>query len=245
MTDFKYINVMAILVEAEVDAQLEQLAEARRQSLRPVEIITYAMNRLKPLYACSQNGYEHQLREARQQHSAMVTKAVRYAIVAVQRDPLRRFVPMALTASEREPNHSSKGKPGTTGLNAQSYGDLSGELSAEQYQQQYQQQILESLQNLLQKGQVRWQDLPVTVQQALKQASRTGRQTPEPISAEQILQNATESSTTEVRTSEPAPPKQEISWQSYKKRRASRTVTKQWSERWGSQGGAGKVRLQS
>lgn len=100
MSQYEYCNVMESLVEQEVSRQLSKLSSQMVSYLRPVEIVTYALNRLPALYACSERGFEQQIKRARQEQGPQIVQAVRWAIMAVQQDPLRKFVP--LKASEQE-----------------------------------------------------------------------------------------------------------------------------------------------
>jgi len=84
---------METLVEKEVSRQIGKLPPQVANYLRPVEIITYALNRLPALYACSERGLEQQLKKAQQEQGPQIVQAVRWAIMAVQQDPLRKFVP--------------------------------------------------------------------------------------------------------------------------------------------------------
>ena len=93
MPNYHYKNIMEILVEREVSRQLSKVPAQIAQYLRPVEIMTYALNRLTPLYACSERGLEAQLKRAKQDHGPEIVQAVRWAIAAVQQDPLRKFIP--------------------------------------------------------------------------------------------------------------------------------------------------------
>jgi hypothetical protein len=93
MSSYHYRNIMEILVEQEVNRQMNKLPSQIAQYMRPVEIMTYALNRLTPLYACSEKGLEEQLKKAKQEHGPQIVQSVRWAIAAVQRDPLRKFTP--------------------------------------------------------------------------------------------------------------------------------------------------------
>lgn len=88
------INVMEILVLKEVDRQLERLTPNQAQYIKPVEVATYALNRLPSLYASSQEGLKYQFKRAKQEYKSQITIAVRQGIAAVQRDPLRRSTPL-------------------------------------------------------------------------------------------------------------------------------------------------------
>jgi hypothetical protein len=65
-------------------------------------VATYALNRLPPLYASSVKGVEEQRRVAGRQYRSELTSAVRRAIAAVERDPLRSSEPIV---SEIEVNY--------------------------------------------------------------------------------------------------------------------------------------------
>ncbi|MEY2978416.1 MAG: late competence development ComFB family protein [Prochlorotrichaceae cyanobacterium] len=94
MSKYEYRNVMETLVEQEVSRQLSKLSAQMVNYLRPVEIVTYALNRLPALYACSERGVEQQIKRAKQEQGPQIVQAVRWAIMAVQQDPLRKFVPI-------------------------------------------------------------------------------------------------------------------------------------------------------
>jgi hypothetical protein len=53
-------------------------------------VVTYALNRLPPLYASSQEGIAHQTKAAKQNHQLAIQTAVQRAIAIVRRDPLRQ-----------------------------------------------------------------------------------------------------------------------------------------------------------
>ena len=94
MSPQQYRNIMELLVEQEVNRQLSKFSPQVAQYFRSVEIITYALNRLPSLYACSERGLEQQMKKAKQSHSQEITQAVRWAIMAIRQDPLRQFIPI-------------------------------------------------------------------------------------------------------------------------------------------------------
>ncbi len=87
-------NVMELLVTQEVERQRSQLSENLAKYIDPIEVATYALNRLPPLYACSQQGWQYQELQAQSQFQQQITIAVRQALVAVQRDPIKRSTPL-------------------------------------------------------------------------------------------------------------------------------------------------------
>ena len=90
----EYINVMELLVAEEVEQQLRRLPTRVLKYVKPIEVETYALNRLPPLYAASEKGWHSQYQKARHQLRKEICDAVRQAIAAVQVDPLRASRPL-------------------------------------------------------------------------------------------------------------------------------------------------------
>lgn len=91
-----YINVMELLVLQEVEHQLKKLPAKLSAHIKPMEVATFALNQLRPLYASNPKGVEYQRERALQDHGEQVVKAVRQGIAAVQRDMLRTSQPLNL-----------------------------------------------------------------------------------------------------------------------------------------------------
>ncbi|MGF1521093.1 MAG: late competence development ComFB family protein [Leptolyngbyaceae cyanobacterium] len=89
-----YINVMESLVAQEIGQQLQHLPTRVRHYIKVEEVVTYALNRLPPLYASSERGWEHQRQLAKRDLQGKIADAVRQAIAAVQVDPLRLSKPI-------------------------------------------------------------------------------------------------------------------------------------------------------
>ena len=87
-------NVMEILVAEETDRQLRRCPSALLNYVKAVEVETYALNRLPPLYAASHEGLEYQKERAHQSYGAKIQTVVRQAFAAIQQDPLRRSTPL-------------------------------------------------------------------------------------------------------------------------------------------------------
>ncbi|NET58160.1 MAG: late competence development ComFB family protein [Symploca sp. SIO2E6] len=94
------INVMEPLVAKEVNRQRSRLPESLAKYIDPVEVATYALNRLPPLYACSQQGWHYQKQQAQTKFGPQITTKVRQAIAAVQRDPLKLSDPLKSEETE-------------------------------------------------------------------------------------------------------------------------------------------------
>ena len=87
-------NVMEDLVYEEIVRQLRHYPKNLAGYINNVEVATYALNRLPALYASSQNGQSQQIQKARKKYKDQVISAVRRAIAAVERDPLRVAAPI-------------------------------------------------------------------------------------------------------------------------------------------------------
>ncbi len=89
-----YKNVMEWLVTEEVEQQLQKVSPKLLRYINKIEVATFALNRLPPLYASSEEGLQRQEKRAKREYRQEITKAVRQAIAAVQRDPIRFSTPL-------------------------------------------------------------------------------------------------------------------------------------------------------
>jgi len=87
-------NVMEDLVYDEIARQIKHYPKNLAGYINKVEVATYALNRLPALYASSQNGQSQQIQVARKKYKDHVVSAVRRAIAAIERDPLRVSAPI-------------------------------------------------------------------------------------------------------------------------------------------------------
>ncbi|MBO9999747.1 MAG: late competence development ComFB family protein [Cyanobacteria bacterium SID2] len=90
----EYINVMEVLVAEEVENQLQDFSQTMLPYIRKADVATYALNRLPCLYASSKEGFERQKKLGIKKYSKQIEVAVRQALIAIQRDPIRRFTPL-------------------------------------------------------------------------------------------------------------------------------------------------------
>ncbi|MBW4580742.1 MAG: late competence development ComFB family protein [Tildeniella nuda ZEHNDER 1965/U140] len=95
-----YRNVMESLIVEEVEKQFQKLPAKVSVYVNKAEVIAYALNRLPALYATSEKGWEQQGARARKELGSQIVAAVRQAIAAVQRDPLRAVVPLKIGADQ-------------------------------------------------------------------------------------------------------------------------------------------------
>jgi hypothetical protein len=95
-----YCNVMESLVVEEVEKQFQRLSAKVANYVNKAEVIAFALNRLPALYATSEKGLEQQRLRAHKELHTQVIAAVRQAIAAVQRDPLRVVVPLKISGDQ-------------------------------------------------------------------------------------------------------------------------------------------------
>ena len=100
-SDYINRNVMEVLVAEEIERQMNRLPDNLKKFINPIEVATYALNRLPPLYASSQQGFNRQKVKGRSEYSVKITKEVRIGLAAVQRDILRNSTPLL---AEKEAN---------------------------------------------------------------------------------------------------------------------------------------------
>ena len=89
-----YQNVMEILVEEEIERRLKQLSPQIAKSINPIEVATYALNRLPPLYASSEKGWKYQKQRGMKELAKQISTVVSRSISAVQKDPIRLSTPL-------------------------------------------------------------------------------------------------------------------------------------------------------
>ncbi len=95
-----YHNAMEPLVIAEIEHQLQQLPENLASAIDRSQAICYALNRLPPLYATTQEGWEWQQERAQETLRVLISKAARWGLQAAQRQPRRFKTPVARELDE-------------------------------------------------------------------------------------------------------------------------------------------------
>lgn len=89
-----YQNIMETLVHQEIHRQMKAMPEKLLKYIDSSEVATFALNRLPPLYASSEQGKQRQAAKGENKLKQDVATAVRQALAAVQRDPLRNSTPL-------------------------------------------------------------------------------------------------------------------------------------------------------
>ncbi|MCM1983528.1 late competence development ComFB family protein [Lyngbya confervoides] len=88
-----YKNVMELVVDEEIDHQTQHFSADFAQSLNRIELATFALNRLPPLYASSVEGVSFQYERAKRELKHQVQEAVQQALQVVAERPERRSTP--------------------------------------------------------------------------------------------------------------------------------------------------------
>lgn len=89
-----YINAMERLVEQEVDRQVQSLPARVAAYVNREELVAYALNQLPGLYATSERGLGYQVQRGQSKYGTQVKEAVHRALIAIQRDPIRTYIPI-------------------------------------------------------------------------------------------------------------------------------------------------------
>ncbi|AFY40414.1 Late competence development protein ComFB [[Leptolyngbya] sp. PCC 7376] len=99
-----YQNIMETLVHQEIHRQLKAMPAKLVKYIDISEVATFALNRLPPLYASSEQGKERQAAKGQLKLKQEVATSVRQALAAVQRDPLRNSTPLP---PDRDPRYQT------------------------------------------------------------------------------------------------------------------------------------------
>ncbi len=89
-----YKNVMEELVAEEIKNQVNQNPAYRSQKINITEVATYALNRVPPLYASSQEGLYRQKQRAMKEFGQHLKAAVHKGLSIVTQEPLRLTTPL-------------------------------------------------------------------------------------------------------------------------------------------------------
>jgi len=87
---------MEVLVSEEIERQIVRLPSNIKKFINPIEVATYALNRLPALYASSQQGFNKQKLKGRSEYSVKITQEVRKGFAAIQQDLLRSSTPLTV-----------------------------------------------------------------------------------------------------------------------------------------------------
>ncbi len=145
-----YINIMEVLVHEEIERQIKPYPSHIKKYLNKVEIATFALNRLPPLYASSQEGKNQQYRNGHQKYEKEIRVAVRRGLAVVEQDPLRISTPLQ--------------------------GNTQEDVKMAEIALKELQDLLHD-KGLLEQGYLTWNNLTTTVYQALKKMASYKKQT--------------------------------------------------------------------
>jgi hypothetical protein len=90
-----YKNVMELLVDDEIDRQTGHYTKEDAQSINRIEVATYALNRLPPLYASSLEGVNVQHKRGQEEFGDRLATAVTQALDIIHQHPLRMTTPIS------------------------------------------------------------------------------------------------------------------------------------------------------
>jgi hypothetical protein len=93
-------NALEEIVVAEVINQLRASSDGVRQKTNISEVAAYALNRLPPLYATTQRGWQQQKKRAQEELNTQIIQAVEQALLSVRPDPWRPATLLAIEVIE-------------------------------------------------------------------------------------------------------------------------------------------------
>ena len=88
-----YKNVMEVIVDEEIDRQTQDYPAEMAKALNRIELATYALNRLPPMYASSREGVEFQYERGKSEMLSRVESVVSQALSVVEDAPERESTP--------------------------------------------------------------------------------------------------------------------------------------------------------
>ncbi len=89
-----YKNVMELLIDDEIDRQTCRYSQVEAQEINRIEVATYALNRVPPLYASSQEGIERQYERGLSEFIDHITATVTQALNKVHQNPHVKATPL-------------------------------------------------------------------------------------------------------------------------------------------------------
>jgi Late competence development protein ComFB len=89
-----YKNVMELLIDNEIDRQTCSYSQEDAQQINRIEVATYALNRVPPLYASSQEGIERQYERGLTEFSDRISTAVAQGLRQVHQNPTSNSTPL-------------------------------------------------------------------------------------------------------------------------------------------------------
>lgn len=84
-----HVNVMELLIEQEIVKYLKQ-PQYKHMRGEIVSLMTYALNRVPPIYASSVQGLKSQINRGKQDYSSHIENAVRWSFTAVNKAPRQK-----------------------------------------------------------------------------------------------------------------------------------------------------------
>ncbi|MGQ9866389.1 MAG: late competence development ComFB family protein [Pseudanabaenaceae cyanobacterium] len=100
----EFTNVLEKIVQAIAERQLQRIPPEAAARLNIYEIMAYALNRLPPMYASSEQGLKQQRYRAKVELSGRIGEVLQEAIIKVAKSPLRGSQPLlpATALAERD-----------------------------------------------------------------------------------------------------------------------------------------------
>jgi hypothetical protein len=97
-----YTNILENLVMAVAELQMKRMEPSARERVTINEVVAYCLNRLPPMYATSNNGFQQLRSQAKTEMALQIVAMVRQAILRVGENPQRLLPPLTIEKFRKE-----------------------------------------------------------------------------------------------------------------------------------------------
>jgi len=97
-----YTNILENLVMAVAELQMKRMEPNARERVTINEVVAYCLNRLPPMYATSNNGFQQLRNQAKTEMALQIVSMVRQAILRVGENPQRLLPPLTIEKFRKE-----------------------------------------------------------------------------------------------------------------------------------------------
>lgn len=90
-------NAMELLVAEAIEQEIKDYPDELKQQINKVEVAAYALNRLPPLYASSEEGLYRQKKVGQKDYKQQINRLVKQSLAVIQEQPVRFYTPLITT----------------------------------------------------------------------------------------------------------------------------------------------------
>jgi len=90
-------NAMELLVAEAIEQEIKNYPNELKQQINQVEVAAYALNRLPPLYASTEEGLYCQKQLGEKDYKFEINRLVKQSLAVIQKAPVRFYTPLITT----------------------------------------------------------------------------------------------------------------------------------------------------